>query len=90
MRGKVVKVIKFASDVSAQKAREAEYESLIRAADTSQALIYFTPDGHVLDANANFLNALGYTLDEIRGRHHRSSCQRRSATHPLSQVSGPS
>ncbi len=70
VRGEVVKVIKFASDVSAQKAELAEYGSLLRAASTSQAIIHFTTDGHVLDANQNFLDAMGYTLDEIRGQHH--------------------
>ncbi|MEM8924643.1 MAG: PAS domain-containing methyl-accepting chemotaxis protein [Actinomycetota bacterium] len=37
----------------------------------SQAVIEFTPSGEIVDANENFLNALGYRLGEIRGRHHR-------------------
>lgn len=68
--GKVVKVVKFATDVTQQKMLQTEYGSLLEAVGKSQAIIEFTPDGHVLTANANFLNALGYTLDEIRGRHH--------------------
>jgi methyl-accepting chemotaxis protein len=36
----------------------------------SQAVIEFTPDGIILDANQNFLSVLGYTLGEIRGQHH--------------------
>ncbi|WAC27548.1 methyl-accepting chemotaxis protein [Ancylobacter sp. SL191] len=68
--GKVVKVVKFAADVTQQKLIQAEYGSLLKAVGKSQAIIEFTPDGHVLTANANFLNALGYTLDEICGRQH--------------------
>ncbi|WGD30149.1 PAS domain-containing methyl-accepting chemotaxis protein [Ancylobacter sp. WKF20] len=68
--GKVVKVVKFATDVTQQKLIQAEYGSLLQAVGKSQAIIEFTPDGHVLTANANFLAAVGYTLDEIRGRHH--------------------
>ena len=40
----------------------------------SQAVIWFTPDGVVIDANDNFCNALGYRRDEIVGKHHRLFC----------------
>ena len=36
----------------------------------SEAVIYFTLEGIILDANPNFLNTVGYTLDEIKGKHH--------------------
>ena len=68
--GKVIKVVKVAADVTQQKTQQAECEGIIRAASTTQAIIQFTPDGHVLEANQNFLDAMGYTLEEIRGRHH--------------------
>ncbi|MBS9475513.1 methyl-accepting chemotaxis protein [Ancylobacter radicis] len=68
--GKVVKVIKFATDVTRQKAMQAECDSLVEAVGKSQAIIHFTPTGQVLEANENFLAALGYTLEDIRGRHH--------------------
>ncbi|MBU8541071.1 methyl-accepting chemotaxis protein [Falsiroseomonas tokyonensis] len=42
----------------------------LSAIDKSQAVIEFSLDGRVLHANANFLNALGYTLEEVRGQHH--------------------
>ena len=42
---------------------------------TSQALIQFEPDGTIITANENFLNALGYQLHEIQGKHHRIFCQ---------------
>jgi PAS domain S-box-containing protein len=43
---------------------------MIAAIDRSQAVIRFTLDGRILHANENFLNAMGYTLDEVRGQHH--------------------
>lgn len=45
--------------------------ALLAMVDRTQAVIHFTPDGTILQANANFLGALGYTIDEIRGEHHR-------------------
>ncbi len=68
--GKVLKVVKFAADITAQKMRNADYEGQIAAIGKSQAVIHFTMDGLVTDANANFLAALGYGLDEIKGKHH--------------------
>ena len=44
--------------------------SKLAALDRSQAIIEFKMDGTIITANANFLSAMGYTLDEIRGRHH--------------------
>ncbi len=40
----------------------------------SQAMIEFTVDGTIVDANENFLQAMGYGLDEILGRHHAMFC----------------
>ncbi len=44
---------------------------MLAALDRSQAIIEFTLDGVILDANENFLKGMGYRLDEIRGQHHR-------------------
>jgi methyl-accepting chemotaxis protein len=68
--GRVVKVVKFATDVTAQKLRMLDLEGQIAALHRSQAVIEFEPNGTILDANHNFLDAMGYRLDEIRGRHH--------------------
>jgi methyl-accepting chemotaxis protein len=48
-----------------------EAVALVRAVDRSQALIEFTPDGEIINANNLFLDCMGYALDEIRGKHHR-------------------
>ncbi|MBH0239511.1 methyl-accepting chemotaxis protein [Methylobrevis albus] len=68
--GRPFKIIKFASDVSTAKLRSAEHAGQIEALNRSQAVIHFELDGTVTDANENFLNALGYRIEEIRGRHH--------------------
>ena len=69
-RGRPFKVVKFASDITEQKRRSADYEGQIAAINKAQAVIEFSLDGTILNANANFLAAVGYSLDEIRGRHH--------------------
>ena len=68
--GKPFKVVKFATDVSAQKLSNANFAGQIEAIGKSQAVIEFSMDGKVLTANENFLGALGYTLSEIVGKHH--------------------
>ena len=68
--GRVAKVVKFATDISAQKATNAELLGKVEAIGRSQAVIEFTLDGTILDANENFLTTMGYGLDEIKGRHH--------------------
>ncbi len=68
--GKVKKIVKFATDVTAQKLINADYEGQIKAINKSQAVIEFNLDGIILWANANFLGAMGYGLDEVTGRPH--------------------
>jgi len=68
--GKPFKVVKYATDITEQKMRLADYEGQIAAISKAQAVIEFELDGTIRTANANFLNVLGYTLDEIKGRHH--------------------
>jgi methyl-accepting chemotaxis protein len=69
--GKPYKVVKYASDVTAQVEAAAESKGQIAAISRAQAVIEFTLDGTILTANENFLQAIGYTLEEIRGQHHR-------------------
>ena len=70
MNGKPFKVVKYATDITEQKLRAADYEGQLAAISKAQAVIEFDVSGKVLNANANFLAAIGYTLDEIRGQHH--------------------
>src|ERR1700730_8617589 len=68
--GKPIKVIKFATDVTARKLHDADTQGQIDAISKSQAVIQFNLDGTIITANDNFLKTLGYRLDEIQGRHH--------------------
>jgi len=80
--GKPFKVVKFATDVTQSKLRTAEFEGKIDAISKAQAVIEFNLDGTIITANENFLKTLGYTLDEIKGQHHRMFCDEGyTATH---------
>lgn len=73
--GKVYKVAKVAYDVTKEKNSADKQNAVFMALNRSSAVIRFTPDGHVKDANDNFLKATGYRLDEIVGKHHRLFCE---------------
>ncbi|NRR30263.1 PAS domain S-box protein [Oxalobacteraceae bacterium] len=72
--GKPYKVVKFATDITESKLRNADYEGKIKAVGKAQAVIEFSLDGTILNANENFLKTVGYTLADIQGRHHRMFC----------------
>jgi methyl-accepting chemotaxis protein len=69
--GRPTMVVKFATDVTARKLKNADYEGQLAAISKSQAVIEFAMDGTILTANENFLKTLGYRLPEIQGKHHR-------------------
>ncbi|WP_423820763.1 PAS domain S-box protein [Salinisphaera sp. SPP-AMP-43] len=71
MDGRPFKIVKYATDVTQDKQRQADFEGRIDAIDKSQGVAEFDPDGRILSANDNFLAIFGYTLDELQGRHHR-------------------
>ena len=68
--GKPTKVIKFATDTTQQKLATLDYTGQISAIGKSQATIEFKMDGTIVSANENFLKTLGYSLEEIKGKHH--------------------
>ena len=68
--GTPFKVVKFATDITAAKLATAENAGKMDAISKAQAVIEFNMDGTIITANDNFLNALGYSLDEVTGRHH--------------------
>ena len=70
LEGRPRKVVKFATDVTQAKLQSAEFAGQIDAIDKSQAVIHFNLDGTIITANQNFLDAMGYTLEEIQGQHH--------------------
>src|SRR5579883_739897 len=68
--GKPFGVVKFATDVTADKLRNADRAGQLAAIGKSQAVIEFNMDGTIITANENFLHAIGYSLAEIKGKHH--------------------
>lgn len=68
--GKPYKVVKFATDITAQTMKNADSQGKLSAVNKSQAVIEFNLDGTIITANENFLSVLGYRLDEIQGKHH--------------------
>ncbi len=72
--GRVERVVKIASDVTERAEELREHEAMFKALDRSMAVISFTPDGTIIDANRNFLDTVGYSRDQVRGKHHRLFC----------------
>ncbi|MEM7042324.1 MAG: methyl-accepting chemotaxis protein [Pseudomonadota bacterium] len=70
-QGKPKGVIKLATEATGQKQADVDAAGKLAAVSRCQAVIEFNLDGTILDANENFLSAMGYRLDEVRGRHHR-------------------
>lgn len=68
--GKPYKVVKFATDITQQKLRDADYRGQIAAVHKSMAVIEFDLQGNILAANENFLEAMGYDEREVVGKHH--------------------
>jgi methyl-accepting chemotaxis protein len=70
LNGSPFKVVKYATDVTQQKLRNADFEGQLAAIGKSQAVIEFKMDGTIIQANDNFLNTMGYRANEVEGQHH--------------------
>jgi len=68
--GKPFKVVQYASDVTAQMARNADFEGQLAAINRGQSVVEFNLDGTVRKANDNFAQLMGYTPGEVLGKHH--------------------
>nr|WP_028694145.1 PAS domain-containing methyl-accepting chemotaxis protein [Pseudomonas cremoricolorata] len=79
---RVTRVIQIASDVTERVLQTHEQHYLLQAIGRAMAVIEFTPHGHVLTANDNFLRTMGYELDEIVGQHHGMFCRREERESP--------
>lgn len=75
-RGKVIKIVKIATDITNAKLESLESAGKLSALSRAQAIIEFTPNGKILTANQNFLDTLGYELEEIVGKHHSIFCEK--------------
>ncbi|RQW64299.1 methyl-accepting chemotaxis protein [Vibrio viridaestus] len=72
--GKVVKVIKIASDVTEQTIQQISQKAILTALNRSLAVIEFDPEGNIECANDNFLHTVGYSLADVKGKHHSMFC----------------
>ncbi|HEX4298742.1 MAG TPA: methyl-accepting chemotaxis protein [Devosia sp.] len=70
-RGRVISVVQVAFNITRQLRWRFDAIGRLAAIDKAQAIAEFDLDGRVLTANENFCRAVGYGLDEIKGRHHR-------------------
>ncbi|MDQ0976871.1 methyl-accepting chemotaxis protein [Pseudomonas synxantha] len=73
--GRVIKVVKYAMDVTPRLQAESEANAKLAAIDRAMAMIEFNLDGTIISANANFLERMGYSLAQIQGKHHRLFCK---------------
>jgi PAS domain S-box-containing protein len=73
--GEIMEENKNKNNVDNAKNLAAELTGIVDAIQRVQAVIEFTTDGIIITANDNFLKTVGYTLDEIRGKHHRMFCE---------------
>ncbi|XMD84194.1 PAS sensor-containing MCP-domain signal transduction protein [Campylobacter lari] len=71
----VYKVIKFANDITQRNYEMLDLKNTIDAANRSMAIIEFNPYGEILNANENFTQTMGYSLNEIKGKHHSMFCE---------------
>jgi len=72
--GQVCKVVKIARDATAAQDRVSDDSAMLEAINRYMAVIKFTPDGEILEANDNFLSTTGYSRDEILHQHHKMFC----------------
>ncbi|MFT6692109.1 MAG: methyl-accepting chemotaxis protein [Colwellia sp.] len=62
--------------LSQQQLEANKSQHILDSLKNSLAFIEFTLDGTIINANSNFLNAVGYDLDEIKGKHHSIFCDK--------------
>ena len=80
--GKPMKYLGVRYDITEQEVERQNARGILKAIDASYAYIEFDLGGHVLTANANFLQTMGYQLADIKGKHHRLFC-------PVETVNAP-
>lgn len=72
--GKVVKIVKYAMDVTEKLRAESESRNKLQAIDRAMAVIEFDLDGKIIAANDNLLRLLGYSRQELLGKNHKLLC----------------
>lgn len=83
--GQVYKIIKLASDITQKMQQDIEASAKLTAINDSYAVIEFDVTGKILTANENFCSTVGYSLEEIKGQHHRIFVDPEEASQPAYQ-----
>ncbi|MDU9394860.1 PAS domain-containing methyl-accepting chemotaxis protein [Pseudomonas sp. zfem002] len=73
--GQIIYVSLYANDLTRTIETSRERENLIEALQRSTAVVEFDLQGNVLNANERFLQAMGYSLKDLQGKHHRMFCE---------------
>ena len=81
-RGRPLRIVKLASDITEQTKLRLDMLAKLEAIDRSQATVEFEPDGTILSANDNFLSLMGYAAAEVLGKHHSIFVPPEDATSP--------
>lgn len=74
-RGQVLRIVKYALDVTEKVTQEALTRGKLAALDRAMAVIEFDLAGNIISANDNFLRTMGYGLNDLKGKHHRLFCE---------------
>ena len=74
MTGRLSHITCYATNITSRLEKASESVSFIDALLRSTAVIEFDLSGHVLTANHQFLKAMGYSLGQVKGSHHRVFC----------------
>lgn len=72
--GKLLRFVKYATDITLEKHRAADFESIAAGLQRSLMLVEFDLDGLIINANDNFLSLMGYSREELIGQHHKTLC----------------
>lgn len=68
------RIVAYCSELTRTISQSRQQEDMLAALDRSQAVIEFSLDGIILEANDNFLKGMGYQKSQILGKHHRIFC----------------
>jgi len=83
--GKPMKYLGVRYDITAAETERQNARGILNAIDASYGMVEFDLGGHVLQANANFLQIMGYSAAEVAGKHHRVFVEAAHAATPAYQ-----
>ncbi|REL26335.1 methyl-accepting chemotaxis protein [Thalassotalea euphylliae] len=80
--GNIASIVKIATDITAFVEQSDTQNGILSALDRSSAMISFALDGTIIEANENFLQTVHYTLEQIKGQHHKMFCSKEITSSP--------